>query len=584
MRKIRSAIAVALAALTLALMMISFSGEAEANECQAAVNTIVDGTSVTLNWSIKNGCAASNYRVLRRNLDDPDSLIRRIGEVDSTIFSYTDSGLEPNTTYRYRIRSSGLNMVSAATDVTTGGAPDAPTAILIPPAPTPAPEPESARSHSDPSLTCGIDEHNPPTVGFKTDTSSAVEGDSGKQSGSIVFVLSAAQDCDVLVTVDVKSSVTVKRSTEPPVDVDLPVTEHTRIFLYVENGTDVEIEYITDVLVVNIPAGRTEFPYTFGVFGDTFPEPDEEIYFKIIGTSVSGSVENVTIGAADHTATIENDDSIVVGFSNASETVGEGAGFTLVIPTPLTSYMKANDAGTLDKYVEYGDGLSMNLVATYGNGADESDWDAWEPGIYFPNPSPSLSYDFRTAFDEKLESSERITFSLEAPTSSRFIRFSGETVTITIEDNTVEVSNLTVGFVPDFLTTQIMNEPASDNCDRARISPYDHLGYELFPSGVNKPPVWAIISLYEGCSIDVTAVISATPGFPVQMRLAKSGDVNAVRGLPTAFTFDSSNTAETFTVTANQVSSDKTVRLHLTSREGLESFLEGLVIEVIDVE
>ena len=585
MSKIRSASVLALAALALASMMIMFSGEAEANECSASVSATVVGTSVTLNWSIKNGCAASNYRVLRRDMDDPDSRLQRIAEVGSSVFSYTDSGLAPNTAYRYRIRSVGLNMLSARTDVATNAPP---TATFIPP--TPEPTPEIAHSHASEEDECGLGE-TIPYVSFATPNSAVIEGDVGTKSASVFFSLSEPLGCEISVRVRVLKNYDL-RLIAAPLDAVLELDSSGGRYAY-------------SYLSVNFEPGTTSQTYTFRVYGDTYPESDEQMVLDIIsagfvtiGEVTVEEIDGETVRTAEgtsHIITIVNDDQFAVSMSSSSVSVAEGEGFTLTIPAPKTDYSVADSASALDEYVEYGGEIfSMDLMVTTGSSADDSDWIVWASKIGFPSyygidpvtTRAEVLLEIRTLFDDEIEDDETLIFKLKPSDtrSGKFFKPSSDTVTVTIEDNTVEVSNLTVGFVPDLLTTQIMNEPASENCDRARISPYDHLGYELFPSGVNKPPVWAIISLYEGCSIDVTAVISATPGFPVQMRLAKSGDVNAVRGLPTAFTFDSSNTAETFTVTANQVSSDKTVRLHLTSREGLESFLEGLVIEVIDVE
>ena len=585
MSKIRSASVQALAALALASMMIMFSGEAEANECSASVSATVVGTSVTLNWSIKNGCAASNYRIYRRDMDDPDSRLQRIAEVDSSVFSYTDSGLAPNTAYRYRIRSVGLNMLSARTDVTTNAPP---TATFIPP--TPEPTPESARSHASEENECGLGE-TIPYVSFATPNSAVIEGDSGKKAASVVFTLSEHLNCDVSVRVRVQKNYDL-RLIDDPLDAVLELDS---------SGGSYDYSYLS----VNFEPGTTSHTYTFIVYGDTYPESDEQMVLDIIsagfvtvGEVTVEEIDGETVRTAEgtsHIVTIVNDDQFAVSMSSSDVSVAEGEGFTLKIPAPKTNYSVAASANALDEYVEYGGELfSMDLMVTTGSSADDSDWIVWASEIGFPSYYGSdpvttraeVQLEIRTLFDDEIEDDETLIFKLKPSDtrSEKFFKPSSDTVTVTIEDNTVEVSNLTVGFHSALLLPQLRRVPRADNCVRDRISPYRDLGFEHPLASGDKPPIWAIISLFEGCSIDVTAVISATPGFPVQMRLAKSGDVNAVRGLPTAFTFDSSNTAETFTVTANQVSSVKTVRLHLTSREGLESFLEGLVIEVIDVE
>src|SRR5690606_19366850 len=80
----------------------------------------VTSSSVTLNWGASFG-TVSNYQIERATGASSNNF-SQVGT--STTTSFTDSGLSPNTTYRYRVRatkSAGRSPYSGITNVTTSG-------------------------------------------------------------------------------------------------------------------------------------------------------------------------------------------------------------------------------------------------------------------------------------------------------------------------------------------------------------------------------------------------------------------------------------------------------------------------------
>ena len=106
--------------------------------------TALDHDTVSLTWSHPNEENVDHYQVLRRSSDE--SRLSQIATTQAT--SFQDDGLQPETTYTYRVRamdSEGARSVRSVKNQTTTAA--APT--ITPVDPTPEPTPEHAQAQED---------------------------------------------------------------------------------------------------------------------------------------------------------------------------------------------------------------------------------------------------------------------------------------------------------------------------------------------------------------------------------------------------------------------------------------------------
>ena len=82
----------------------------------------VSDTQITLSWK-DNSAREEGYQIDRKT--GPDGAFSEINRVSPDISSYTDTGLEPATSYSYRLRPYGetLGDYAYSTEVVTGTAP-----------------------------------------------------------------------------------------------------------------------------------------------------------------------------------------------------------------------------------------------------------------------------------------------------------------------------------------------------------------------------------------------------------------------------------------------------------------------------
>ena len=136
--------AAALLAVLGALWALPQSALAAPDRPTGLTATALDHDAVSLTWSHPDEENVDHYQILRRTSDES-----RLSQVATTqITSYQDDGLQPETTYTYRVRamdSEGARSVRSVRSQTTTAA--APT--ITPVDPTPEPAPEHAQAQED---------------------------------------------------------------------------------------------------------------------------------------------------------------------------------------------------------------------------------------------------------------------------------------------------------------------------------------------------------------------------------------------------------------------------------------------------
>ena len=111
-----------------------------------------------------------------------------------------------------------------------------------------------------------------------------IEGDSGQKSASVVFTLSEHLNCDVSVRVRVQKNYDL-RLIDDPLDAVLELDS---------SGGSYDYSYLS----VNFEPGTTSHTYTFSVYGDTYPESDEQMVLDIISAGFV-TVGEVTVEEID---------------------------------------------------------------------------------------------------------------------------------------------------------------------------------------------------------------------------------------------------------------------------------------------
>ena len=118
--------------------------------------TALDHDTVSLTWSHPDHENVDHYRVLRRS--PGAGRLTQIATTQTT--SYQDDGLQPETTYTYRVKpvdsEGAAGRRSARSEATTAAAP-----TITPAVPTPDPTPEHAQAQQDGSDQQGQN-HNAP--------------------------------------------------------------------------------------------------------------------------------------------------------------------------------------------------------------------------------------------------------------------------------------------------------------------------------------------------------------------------------------------------------------------------------------
>ena len=152
-----------------------------------------------------------------------------------------------------------------------------------------------------------------------------VEGDSGQKSASVFFSLSEPLGCEISVRVRVLKNYDL-RLIAAPLDAVLELDSSGGRYAY-------------SYLSVNFEPGTTSHTYTFSVYGDTYPESDEQMVLDIIsagfvtiGEVTVEEIDGETVRTAEgtsHIVTIENDDQFAVSMSSSDVSVAEGEGFTV---------------------------------------------------------------------------------------------------------------------------------------------------------------------------------------------------------------------------------------------------------------
>ena len=139
--------AVALLAVTVALALPQ-SVLAAPDRPTGLTATALDHDTVSLTWSHPDEENVDHYRVLRRSSDE--SRLSQIATTQTTTFQ--DDGLQPETTYIYRVQAvdseGARGRRSVRSQTTTAAAP-----TITPPSPTPEPTPEHAQGQQGQNTT-----------------------------------------------------------------------------------------------------------------------------------------------------------------------------------------------------------------------------------------------------------------------------------------------------------------------------------------------------------------------------------------------------------------------------------------------
>ena len=134
--------AASLLAVIAGLLAISQSALAAPDRPMGLTATALDHDTVSLTWSHPDEANVDHYQVLRRSADQG-----RLSQVATTqTTSFQDDGLQPETTYIYRVRamdSEGARSRSSVRSQTTTAA--APTITPVQPIPEPTPEHSQAK-------------------------------------------------------------------------------------------------------------------------------------------------------------------------------------------------------------------------------------------------------------------------------------------------------------------------------------------------------------------------------------------------------------------------------------------------------
>ena len=261
------------------------------------------------------------------------------------------------------------------------------------------------------------DDDSKPFIFVDSNTTRIPEGDSGNKNGAITIKLS--------------------NPTVQVVTVDYATSNRTATA-----GSD----YVAASGSVTIPAGSSSVTINVPIIGDTTIEPDETFALMLSNATNVSFISN-----PETLVTIANDDA-TVQFNNASYTINEGLGATVVTVTRVGDTSK-----TATVLFSTGDvaGLQSCTIVN-GKASERCDYGTSVARLQFGFGQTSRTITIPIVDDALVEGDETLTVSLSVPEGAQLGATSTATVTITDDELTPATQN-PIDRVTPFITQQYID-------------------------------------------------------------------------------------------------------------------------------
>ena len=166
---------------------------------------------------------------------------------------------------------------------------------------------------------------------------------------------------------------------------------------------------------LTIPAGATSGTIVVRVIGDTTIEPDETFTLNL------STPQRATLGDAQGTGTILDDDDAYVGFASQSYTAGEGDGKALV------TFTRTGNTSTA---------VAFDYTTAPGTASDRSDYTTALGTVRFAPGETEKSVPVLIANDAFAEGTEALSLTISNPSGGKLREPTSAAVTITDNDAT----------------------------------------------------------------------------------------------------------------------------------------------------